>query len=357
MSNFENHSNNMKKYIREQNDDLNKKRIVSIKLNNAMKDKVPENISSSKRLLELNQIAEVITAATLFQSFMAMVIGLIPGLFEGELENEAQHVEKKGFLKLIKNKLFKLAKKVRRAGQRLAKKFSKEGIKKGVIKGGATFGFAAAGGYAGGRAFEEIDMMKSDSYTYVNPDSDDIKDYEDIMEAGYYLDEILWGLPGKQNTDKNIYQQIDTCEFNEEEEEEGEVAPPKYIFNRVRPKGDALSRMGLSEAGTTNDKGILFSMVEDILDIDPLRFFNMETKNTGKYKNCMSVTLNEGPDTAVFHDINGNPLPQDKTPAKGETIEFFTQQPTKNNKINCVISVLIFILIFILLYKLLKNNN
>jgi len=304
--------NEMCKYTNDSADNINKMYKYEIDSAKKIEDKKSATGRTFEDILETTSIAG---GASLITSLISVALGGLQdyiGTTENEAKNRANNV-----------------------------------IRDGVI--------AAVGGGALGGVIADIDS-DMDFYTLMEDDEGDISFYNKFNRAGNYLDDILWGLPGKGPLGENRYIELEKCIPIEEEEGDyiGEV-PSKYMYIRGKPKGDALSRMGLAKNNSTSDKGLLFSVAEDILDLDPIRLGKMMTTDSRgpKYKNCQNVPITDK--TAKFYDSNDNLIPK---PNK-DSIEMFTNNKNgkygKYGKLSIyLISILFIILIIIILYKLLK---
>jgi len=217
------------------------------------------------------------------------------------------------------------------------------------------------------------DSLKLSDGSYVIPKT--------LNKIKINVDDIIFGLPNDTPVvGTNYYKVIGDCEYfplekEEVEEEDGsfiykdkvDTRPPKkkWAYIRTKPTGKTLYKLGIGDKNVT-DKGLLFSMVEDILDLNPLNIYNM-SKNPpkdllpGTFKNCR--TTKKVQETGIkYYDDNlveikkGDksqiPYPTEKN------IEMFQNLSNKDylfNKdylINIIINISLISIIFFILYKL-----
>ena len=187
-----------------------------------------------------------------------------------------------------------------------------------------------------------------------------------------YVDDILFGLPDDRPiVGTNYYKIIGKCKYSptleEAEEEDGSYyikktnKPPinKWAYIRTKPTGKTLYKLGIGSKNS-NDKGLLFSMVEDILDLNPFKLasFSLRTPkdiHPNKFDDC--VTVNKVTDADVkYYDENLTPVIQGNVnypDPQADTIEMFQNNILEHNKLYVIIIKLSFIIIILfLLYKL-----
>lgn len=206
--------------------------------------------------------------------------------------------------------------------------------------------------------------------------------YDAFINAATYIDDILYGLPSGETIGTDYYKRIEKCEYVEEEEVitedesyfdkktktmnkikvpkmKNKPAPPwKYMFIRTKPKGNALYRMGLGDK-KSKDSGLIFSILEDIIDLNPFRIGRMfkDTKDTkGEYKNCTTLPRNTH-SKIKYYDQYNNELPLSDIPS-GKTIEMFKNGDKASGNFsmcttNKFILLVLIVLVLIILYKLL----
>jgi len=197
-----------------------------------------------------------------------------------------------------------------------------------------------------------------------------IDEYDEFMNAASYLDDILYGLPSGDTIGTNYYKQIEKCQIEEEgggeEVQEGSNPPWKHMYIRTKPIGNALYRLGIG-GEDSRDNGLIFSLIEDIIDLDPFRISRMFSDNDNdddndkqedsKYKNCSSKLRNQDPNIKYFDKYN-NEIPA----PTGEYIEMFETgkdikdikdiKYSKNKYYAYILTTIFIILIIIVLYKL-----
>jgi hypothetical protein len=212
-----------------------------------------------------------------------------------------------------------------------------------------------------------------------------VDSYDAFINAATYIDDILYGLPSGETIGTDYYKQIEKCEYVEEEEVikedesyldkktntmkkrkvlkmKNKPAPPwKYMFIRTKPKGNALYRMGLGDK-KSKDSGLIFSILEDIIDLNPFRIGRMfkdtkDTKDTKReYKNCTTAQRNQN-SKIKYYDQYNNELPFSDIPS-GKTIEMFKNGDKASGNFsmcttNKFILLVLIVLVLIILYKLL----
>ena len=197
--------------------------------------------------------------------------------------------------------------------------------------------------------------IHSDGYAGDYPNNADKVSYNSMMNASTYLDDILYGLPRGEPIGLNYYKRIQKCKYRNKKKTDP-PAPWKYMYVRTKPKGDALWRMGIGSE-ETEDNGLIFSVLEDLLDLNPFRLARMgqytkkgsTAKDYSKYTNC--TTTNIHPGNIGFYDQHNNKI---KNPPQ-DTIEMFNNQYGRKSKNSKYIFTSLFILlILIVLYKLMK---
>ena len=205
----------------------------------------------------------------------------------------------------------------------------------------------------------------------------EVVNYDDMMNAVTRIDDILYGLPSGETVGTNYYKQIEKCEYNKpllEEEtyidstgnkrtkkvlhtKPTEEPPWKWMYIRTKPKGDALNRLGTGSK-QTKDNGLIFSILEDIIDLNPFRIGRMFKKNpTDKnnkntYKNCTKHIKHTDTDIKYFDKYNNELKGKEDIP-QGETIEMFSNINSVNKYYSWCLTSIFIILVLIVLYKLL----
>lgn len=206
---------------------------------------------------------------------------------------------------------------------------------------------------------------------FTNMEYDKVKSMKTIKTS---VDDILFGLPNDTPiVGTNYYKIIGKCKYNptfeETEEEDGSYymkktvsnKPPtnKWAYIRTKPTGKTLYKLGIGSKNS-NDKGLLFSMVEDILDLNPFKLasFALRTPtdlHPGKFDGC--VTVKKITDAGVkYYDENltqVNPGNDNYPDPNVDTIEMFRNNILEHNKSYLIMIKLSFIIIILfILYKL-----
>jgi hypothetical protein len=143
----------------------------------------------------------------------------------------------------------------------------------------------------------KLQAVYSAGYKGKYPSNQDTDMYNDFINSTTLVDDILFGLPRGEPIGTDYFKRIEKCVLKKPKksgEEEEKVLPWKYMFIRTKPKGDALHRMGVGDKDA-KDNGLIFSVLEDLLDLDPFRISRMfkSDKKPTLYKNCRSHKIDE----------------------------------------------------------------
>jgi hypothetical protein len=204
---------------------------------------------------------------------------------------------------------------------------------------------------------------------------EEVAHYNNLMNAATRIDDILYGLPSGETVGTNYYKQIEKCKYNipyisEETNEthtdssgntittksyikkQKKEPPWKWMYIRTKPKGDALNRLGTGSK-KTKDNGLIFSILEDLIDLNPFRIGRMFKDDTTEkeYINCSSKKRRPDTDIKYFDKYN-NELKGKDIPLE-ETIEMFSNINSVNKYYSRCLTSIFIILVLIVLYKLL----
>ena len=196
--------------------------------------------------------------------------------------------------------------------------------------------------------------------------------YDDFNRAVTYVDDILYGIPGIPPMGENYFKETnETCILKKPNT--SAKLKNKWTYIRNKARGDALYRLGIGDK-KTKDKGLLMSVVEDLLDVSPSRLVRIlkqesQFEEEEIYTNCKNVKLTNFGDikSTIFYDKDDNVIEHNDKRVidirNAGTIEMFqNNHPTFTTQyetsleyiINIVCKLSILILGLIIIYKILK---